>query len=248
MKHSRRLAVIMFTDIVGYTALMSRDEHGAMELLEQNRVIQIPLIGKFGGRMLKEIGDGMLASFDSSSHAVACASAIQSQAIGQNILLRVGIHQGEVVEKDDDIFGDGVNIASRIEQICKPGQVFISEAVHHDIVNKTGFHCNYVGEHHLKNVGYPWKIYSVVVDSSQLLEMVAEQSIFDEIEKSPWQEVDSSTEKWDENIIESLWRRGILQIVAGYLVVGVILLLVLDRSLEHFLMSPYWVDVLLVLL
>jgi len=104
---SRQLAAIMFTDIVGYTALMGKDEGKAMALLKTNRRLQKPLIEQFSGKLLKEMGDGILASFSTVSDAVICAGGIQNACENESDLsLRIGIHVGEVVFEDDDIFGD----------------------------------------------------------------------------------------------------------------------------------------------
>ena len=117
MSQSRQLAAIMFTDIVGYTALMGVNEQKAFELLKKNRRIQRPIIEKFNGRWLKEIGDGVLASFPTVSDAVYCAKEIQETCQAETDLnLRIGIHQGELVFEGDDVFGDGANIASPLER------------------------------------------------------------------------------------------------------------------------------------
>ena len=110
---AHKLAVIMFTDIVGYTTLMDEDEDKAFEVLAKNKSIQKPIIEKYSGKWLKEMGDGILASFDTTSDAVFCAKEIMGAAIEDHDLkLRIGIHQGEVTFKDDDVLGSGVNIAS----------------------------------------------------------------------------------------------------------------------------------------
>ena len=108
----RRLAAIMFTDIVGYTALMGSDEDRAFEVLSQNRDIHSKLIEQFNGT-LKEMGDGMLISFNLASDAVRCAIEIQKVCKEQDIPLKIGIHEGEMVFVGSDVLGDGVNIASR---------------------------------------------------------------------------------------------------------------------------------------
>ena len=98
MSQSRKLAAIMFTDIVGYTALMGEDEQRAFELLKKNRQVQRPIIEEYNGRWLKEIGDGVLASFNAVSDAVYCAKAIQKACENEpDLKLRIGIHEGEVV-------------------------------------------------------------------------------------------------------------------------------------------------------
>ena len=128
---TRQLAAIMFTDIVGYTALMGSDEQKAMQLLEQNRNLQKPLIEQYRGKYLKDIGDAILASFSSAGDAVSCALAIQNAlSDDQELTLRIGIHLGDITFKDEDVFGDGVNIASRIQSIADPGGIYISESIH----------------------------------------------------------------------------------------------------------------------
>ncbi|MEP6616794.1 MAG: adenylate/guanylate cyclase domain-containing protein, partial [Ginsengibacter sp.] len=130
MPATRQLAAIMFTDIVGYTAMMGRDENKAFELLNKNRAIQKPIIEEFGGRWIKELGDGVLASFNTVSDAVGAAIKIQETCQAEKTFqLRIGIHQGEVVFENEDIFGDGVNIASRIQTLGIPGSVIFSKKV-----------------------------------------------------------------------------------------------------------------------
>src|SRR5258705_9294761 len=112
----------MFTDIVGYTALMGKDEQKAFELLNKNRQIQKPIIEQYNGRWIKELGDGVLASFNTVSDAVNAAIKIQEGCNQtKEFQLRIGIHHGEVVYDQDDIFGDAVNIASRIQTLGVPG-------------------------------------------------------------------------------------------------------------------------------
>ena len=164
MLQSRQLSAIMFTDIVGYTALMGDDEDRAFELLDKNRELQKPLIESFNGQYIKELGDGVLASFQTVSDAVMCANNIQcATAYIPGLKLRIGIHLGEVVHEKDDVFGDGVNIASRIQAIASIGGIYISEAVQKIIVNKKNIETKFVFEANLKNVKDPVRIYEVVV-------------------------------------------------------------------------------------
>ncbi|HYM94387.1 MAG TPA: adenylate/guanylate cyclase domain-containing protein, partial [Chitinophagaceae bacterium] len=111
MSQSRQLAAIMFTDIVGYTALMGKDEQKAFSILRKNREMQKPIIEEFGGRWIKELGDGVMASFSAVSNAVYAALKIQEACTKARAFeLRIGIHLGEVVFENDDVFGDAVNI------------------------------------------------------------------------------------------------------------------------------------------
>ncbi|MDH3244072.1 MAG: FlgO family outer membrane protein [Saprospiraceae bacterium] len=167
MIKSRQLAAIMFTDVVGYTKMMNENEQRALDLLEKNQSIQRPIIEKLGGRWIKEIGDGVLASFSTASDAVYCAKEIQEASKKESHLkLRIGIHIGEVVFQDDDVLGDGVNIASRIETLAPVGGIFISEAVFRNIQNKQGIDAVFVMEKLLKNVSHPIRIYSVIHEGS----------------------------------------------------------------------------------
>jgi len=162
MPQSRQLAAIMFTDIVGYTALMGEDEQKAFELLRKNRHIQQPLIKEFNGRWIKELGDGVMASFNSVSDAVNAAIKIQQACnAAKDFQLRIGIHSGEVVFEDDDVFGDGVNIASRIQALATPGGIWISEPVHNNVANKNDIVTEFVKVENLKNVREPVRIYRV---------------------------------------------------------------------------------------
>jgi class 3 adenylate cyclase len=111
----RRLAAIMFSDITGYTALIGKDEDRAFGILRINKEIHERLISKYRGNLIKEMGDGILASFHSSSDAARCAFEIQAESKNKEIPLKIGIHEGEMVFNDDDVMGDGVNIASRLE-------------------------------------------------------------------------------------------------------------------------------------
>jgi len=165
-----QLTAIMFTDIVGYTALMGKDEQKAFKLLKKNRSVQRPIIEKFNGRWLKEIGDGVLASFSTVSDAVYCAATIQKTCEDHpDLNLRIGIHLGEVVFEGDDVFGDGVNIASRLEPLAPINGILVSESVHRNLGNKTNIVSSFIREEQLKNVTEPIKIYSVQVEGIEPL-------------------------------------------------------------------------------
>ena len=158
----RKLAAIVFTDICGFTELMGSDETKAMALLDQQRALLKPIISNFNGEWLKEIGDGVLISFPSAVKAVTCSLEIQRiLAHNPDLTLRIGIHIGDVIKKGGDVFGDGVNIASRLEPLAEPGGICVSERVHEDIKNKPEISTAFQEEQLLKGVDKPIKVYSI---------------------------------------------------------------------------------------
>ena len=158
----RKLAAIVFTDICGFTQMMSRDENKAMSLLDQQRTLLKPIIKNFNGEWLKEIGDGVLISFPSAVKAVTCSLEIQRiLAHNSELTLRIGIHIGDVIKKGGDVFGDGVNIASRLEPLAEPGGICVSERVHEDIKNKPDISAAFQEEQLLKGIDKPIKVYSI---------------------------------------------------------------------------------------
>lgn len=166
MTSSRQLAAIMFTDIVGYTALMGHDEKQAFDILRKNRLLQKPLIETHGGRYIKELGDGTLASFSTVIDAVNCACLmIKACENIEGLQLRIGIHLGDVIFENNDVFGDSVNIAARLQALAPIGAIWISESVHKNISNKQGIISTFVKEENLKNVKEPVNIYEVDINS-----------------------------------------------------------------------------------
>ena len=168
MASTRQLAAIMFTDIVGYTALMDEDEERALHLLEKNRTIQKPLIEQHGGKWIKELGDGVLASFPSVVDAVSCACSINEACKKTSGLqLRIGIHLGDVVVENNDVFGEGVNIASRLQALAPAGGIWISEAVYKNVSNKRELKTWFIKEEVLKHVKEPVRIYEVTAENAR---------------------------------------------------------------------------------
>jgi len=162
MSQTRQLAAIMFTDIVGYTALMGNDEKKAFELLSKNRQIQKPIIEKYNGKWVKEMGDGVMASFNTVSDAVNAAMKIQEECNRvKKFQLKIGMHLGEVVFEDDDVYGDGVNIASRIETLAVGSCVLMSKSVRDQIKNNAEFQITSLGVFDLKNVGEPIEVFAI---------------------------------------------------------------------------------------
>ncbi len=169
MTTTRKLAAIMFTDIVGYTALMGSDEDRAFGILRKNREIHSNLIGQYNGKLIKEMGDGMLVQFNSAINAVQCAIKIQKQS-GEAFeeKIRVGIHLGDITFEKKDVFGDGVNIASRLQDIANPGGIYISESVQKAVKAWNTIKTSYLGQFRLKNVDYKIPTYCVQGDGLPL--------------------------------------------------------------------------------
>jgi TolB-like protein/class 3 adenylate cyclase len=165
MSTQTQLAAIVFTDIVGYTRLMGSDESKALEILQLNRQIQKPLIDKYNGRFIKELGDGTMASFAKASDAVRCAIEIQKATKDiPDLNLRIGNHLGEVVFENDDVFGDAVNIAARIESAGRSEAIFVSHAVNSVVHAQGDIETRFIEQMHLKNVNRPIDIYEVAID------------------------------------------------------------------------------------
>ena len=162
MASSRQLAAIMFTDIVGYTALMGKDSDKAMELIRVSKQIQKPLVEKHNGKWLKEMGDGAMVQFGSALDAVNCSMEIQKAARGElDAKLRIGIHLGDVQVEENDVHGDGVNVAARLESIADPGGIYISESIEKAIRGQMDVQAKYLGEVKLKNVAYGVRTYAL---------------------------------------------------------------------------------------
>ena len=170
----RRLSAIMAADVVGYSRLMGTNEVATLTSLKTHRAEMIdPAIAEHQGRIVKLTGDGMLVEFTSVVSAVSCATHVQREMRVRNaevpedrrIEFRIGINLGDVIVDDDDIFGDGVNVASRIEGIAKPGGVAVSSAVRDNIGNKLDLIFEDMGDQELKNIAFPVRVYNVVIGS-----------------------------------------------------------------------------------
>ena len=162
MSQSRQLAAIMFTDIVGFTTLMGNDEEKAIELLKKNRELQKPIVEQFNGHWIKELGDGVMTSFNTVFDAVNAAIKIQEAcAVSNDFLLRIGIHLGDVIFENDDVFGDGVNIASRIVSLAEPGGIYVSGKIYAEIKNQKSIESVFLGMYDLKNVASSVEIFAI---------------------------------------------------------------------------------------
>ena len=153
MIEQRRLAAILVADVVGYSKLIGSDEVGTLAQLGALRADIIePQIAKHAGRLFKCVGDGFFIEFASAVQAVTCAKAIQEANDLGRLPLRIGIHVGDVVVQGDDLMGDGVNVAARIEGIAEPGGIAITRAVHEQVRDKLDFGFMDKGEIELKNI------------------------------------------------------------------------------------------------
>lgn len=160
----RQLSAIMFTDLAGYTAMMQEDEINAKGLRDRHRKILEAEISENDGQILQYYGDGALSVFSSTISAAISAVSIQKASITGKIPLRIGIHTGDVVIEEDGVYGDGVNIASRIESFATSGSVMISDKVFDDIKNHPSFKPSLMGEFELKNVKRPVEVYALTND------------------------------------------------------------------------------------
>ena len=162
MPHSRQLAAIMFTDIVGYTALMQQDEKKALEVRNKHRRLFNSITEKHKGRILQYYGDGTLSVFKSAIEAVHCGIELQlGYQEEPTIPVRIGIHSGDIIFSDEEIIGDSVNVASRIESLALPGSVFISDKVYDEIKNQESIQTSSLNKFKLKNVERPLEVYVI---------------------------------------------------------------------------------------
>ncbi len=165
----RKLTVILSADVVGYSGLMERDEAGTLERLKANRkAIFDPRVAAHGGRLFKLMGDGALVEFASVVSAVNCAHEIQQATEAEDALpaaerirYRIGINLGEVIVEGDDIYGDGVNVAARLQALADPGGVALSRTVRDQVAGKVAAEFDDLGEHTVKNISRPVHVFAL---------------------------------------------------------------------------------------
>ena len=171
---THRLAAVLAADMVGYSRLMEIDELGTLARLRTHRLELIdPAIAKNHGNIIKTTGDGMLVEFQSVADAVRCAVEVQERMARRNadvaedrqIQFRIGINLGDIIFQDDDIFGDGVNIAARLEQLAEIGGICVTTAVHDQVADRLDISFEDLGEKTLKNISRAVRVYRVVVDA-----------------------------------------------------------------------------------
>src|SRR3984893_11957537 len=170
MTATRRLTAILAADVAGYSRLMGADEEGTHERLKAHlgKLVD-PKIKEHRGRTVKNTGDGLLAEFASVVDAVRCAMEVQRGMIdrepevpeGRRVRFRVGVHLGDVIAEEEDIFGDGVNVAARLEALAEPGGICISRVVRDQIRDKLLYSCEDWGEQSVKNITRPVRVYAL---------------------------------------------------------------------------------------
>jgi len=174
MAQTRKLAAILAADVVGYSRLMGEDEAGTAKAVREHREAATPIVREFGGRLVKTTGDGVLLEFPSVVAAVECAIAIQKQMVernagipeGKRILYRIGINLGDVLIDGEDILGDGVNIAARLEGIAEPGGICISGSAYDQVRGRIDAVFTDLGEQSLKNIARPVRAYALNTGSA----------------------------------------------------------------------------------
>ena len=204
---TRKLRAILSADVKGYSILIADDEIFTIKMIKEYRGIMSQCIEQHNGRVVDSPGDNVLSEFASAVDAVQCAVEIQKQLQKENERLvedkrlefRIGVNIGDVVQDEDRIYGDGVNIASRIEGLADPAGICVSRSAYDQIKKKLGFGFEYMGEHPVKNISEPVRVYKVLMDSdtpkplvAELLELPDKPSIavlpFDNMNKDPDQE------------------------------------------------------------
>jgi adenylate cyclase len=172
MTVARRLAAILAADVVGYSRLIGADEAGTLARLRTlRREVVDPLVAENGGRVFKTTGDGLLAEFPSTVQALRCAIGVQERLRGGELQgqlqLRIGVHQGDVVVEGDDLLGDGVNVAARLEPLAEPGGICISGRVREDAAGKLALEVEDLGEPELKNIAQRHRVFRVRLDQPE---------------------------------------------------------------------------------
>ena len=187
----RKLSGILSADAVGYSRLMQEDEAATIRNLEDSKILMSKLIEQFKGRVVDAPGDNLLAEFGSVVDAIECAVKIQKGLKAKNSELpdnrrmdfRIGVNLGDVVEEADRIYGDGVNIAARIEELAKPGGICISRSAYDHVKNKLALGYEYLGEHNVKNIAEPVRVYRVLMEPEAVGKVIGEKRFLGRISR-----------------------------------------------------------------
>ncbi|MBS0000488.1 MAG: tetratricopeptide repeat protein [Cyclobacteriaceae bacterium] len=216
MTTQRKLAAIMFTDIVGYTAMMQEEESSAMAAIVHHKETLLSTVKKHQGKVIEFYGDGCLSVFNSATDAVQCAVEIQENLRKDpKVPLRIGIHVGEILIQNKTIFGDGVNLASRIESLGKAGTIFFSENVFEKIRNNPEFTIKSLGAFEFKNVKQPMKVFAI---ANEGFPVPKSSEISGKLRSSPRSRIFTADSKFKRSFIYSIAAMLILAIIIYYLV------------------------------
>lgn len=173
--YNRKLSAILSADVKGYSLLMRSDEEATVRTLNKYRAIIAELVEKYQGRVVDSLGDNILAEFASVVHSVQCGFDIQASLQEENaslseerrMMFRIGINLGDVIQDGERIYGDGVNVAARMEALAEPGGICVSGSAYDQIENKVAFGCEYLGEQTVKNISTPIRVYRLINDKTR---------------------------------------------------------------------------------
>ena len=216
---NHKLAAIVFTDIVGYTKRMEENEQNTMLLLQQQREILFPIVKAHGGEVVKEIGDGLLIMFNSATQAVRFAVETQTRLKDEELTIRAGIHIGDVIFEEGDVFGSAVNTAARIEPLAPPNGICISEDVRNQIRNKEDIHTISIGKKELKGVNGSLEIYKITTENTSSEEVTQNSPFF----------ID-------------LWNRKVIHILGAYILSSLVIIYIISTIVSSLLLSPHLVN------
>jgi len=179
---TRKLRAILSADVKGYSLLMADDEVATINTLKDYRNVMSACIEQHGGRVVDAVGDNLLAEFESAVDAVQCAVEVQKELKDKNqdipeekkLVFRIGVNIGDVIQDGNRLFGDGINIAARIEGLADAGGICISRNAYDHVKNKLELKFDYLGEHEVKNIKEPVRVYKVLMDNEQPEPLVKE--------------------------------------------------------------------------
>src|SRR5947209_3265047 len=196
---TRKLAAILSADIAGYSALMSADEEGTVRKLREVRDAVLPIVERFGGRIIDLAGDGILAEFPSAVRAVESAAAVQAcmetlnAASEPRMVFRIGVNVGDVIHEGDRLYGDGINIAARLQALAEPGGICISNKVHEEVRDRVKLAFRDMGDQELKNIARPVRAFSADLTDAGL-----HSGLRDQTNNAPGGKRGFATKYWKE--------------------------------------------------
>ena len=234
----RKLAAILFADIVGYTSLMQKDETIALSKIKRYQQVLDTAANQFNGQVLKNYGDGSLMTFSNSLDAIKAAIQIQEQSKAHpNVPLRIGMHIGEFIVEKGDIYGNGVNLASRIESLGIEGAVLFSKNIYQKIKSLPEFEVKSLGHFEFKNVEEPMEVFALANEGFPIPERIEMQG-----------KLKNSPATSDSGFLSRLWSKKIPQYFFGYLIIGWGIVQLMKWGLLQAGMSPHWSSMLYIAL